>query len=196
MLLMCSMRRGAQSAHLIEPFAPRCHTGCRDHPEQALAYRPDTAKRENAALEALQAMGAEIPTVNENRHAHGHDNTRALALERAPPGAAAKHERKARTKHLLEKCLEDGRKRSQPQRVDDQQMIRLADSVLRRPQQIGQRIRLEVLLRAEPGKAESGNIYTMHGVARRQRPFGTSISQRVTKMTASGIRVPLDDGDP
>lgn len=123
--------------------------------------------------------------------------TRALLpLSGPPPGAAAKHEREARTKHLLEKCLENGRKRSQPQRINDQQMIRLANGVLRRQQHIGRRTSLEILLCAKPAKVQRRNVYTIHDVASRQRPVGISVSQRVAKVTAGGIRVPLDDGNP
>src|SRR5271166_87150 len=141
-------------------------------------------------------MRAEIPAIDQERHTHRHDNSRALALQRPPPRSSAEFEREARTKHLFEKCLPYRGQRFQPERIHDAQMIRLANRLLRRFQHLWQRAILELLLGLQPGKSQPGHLDGCRVVARLPRSLRVGFSKRVAEMAARDIGMALDDHEP
>ena len=107
-----------------------CFAQAADHADQGLPYGPDADKARDAALEALEAVRAKVPAVNEGRHAHRDHDARRAALEQAALTPVAGLEGKAGPNGLLEKALEKGWHHPEPERIDNQQMIGPGDGFL------------------------------------------------------------------
>src|SRR5688572_25383697 len=90
----------------------------------------DAGQRE-VLLQTLEAVCSEIPTVDEGGHAHCYDDAGASALEQLGPLAIrALADSEPRPVDLLQKAFQQGRHHADPQRVDDDQVLRPCDVLL------------------------------------------------------------------
>jgi hypothetical protein len=72
------------------------------HAEQGLVDRPDAHEVEHIVFEALDAVGAEVPFVEERRHRHRHDDPCRAPDELLLPAAGPfLLQREPRAQHLL-----------------------------------------------------------------------------------------------
>lgn len=120
----------------------------------------------------LRLWGQKEPPVDECRHAHGDDDSRRLAGEelfRHLPGFLIL-ECKAGTKDLFEKRFQERRHRSQPEGIENDEVVRPADGLLRRPL-------LKVVLRAEDGKLQLSDFDALDLMPSVFGAFGIFVSQ-------------------
>src|SRR4026207_450518 len=76
-----------QIAHFGEPFLA-FGAAAFDRADQAFPDGSDTAEAEYVPLQALQAVGPEVPAIEERRHAHGDDDAGALSRQEFLPHLA------------------------------------------------------------------------------------------------------------
>ena len=92
--------------------------------------RRDADEAQDVALQRLDAVGAEIPAVDQRRHAHRDHQARRAAVEPLLANGLRRRrvEREARPRHLLQKALQQRRHVAQPERKEQHEVLRPSGS--------------------------------------------------------------------
>jgi hypothetical protein len=124
----------AATTKRVQPVEPLRAPGVAarfDHADQARADRANAAEAENVALQAAQATSPEVPAVEESRHAHRDHDPGRSPFEQLARQSARFVEGEPRTQDVLEESLEQRGHGSEPKGIQDQEVIRPKDRVLR-----------------------------------------------------------------
>src|SRR5581483_4122078 len=153
-----------------------------DGADQRQPVGPDADKPKNALLEAPQTMTAEPETIDPCRHSHSHDGVRAATAEPRTQCAAFGGKGKAGAKHLFAKGLQERWQRSEPQRKNENQVLRRLDgglcSVNARRRR---RVTLPSLSRAKHREVQRSDVDNVHLVSLRAGTVAVGLRQSATK---------------
>jgi hypothetical protein len=140
---------------------------------------------------------AEVPAIDERRHAHRHDDPRRSALEQlgARAALAADADREPRPRDLLEEAFEKRRHVAEPEREDQHQVLGPGDVLLRLGENRRQRAGVPVALAAQEREVQPCNVEQANLARRCRRGATVAVGQGVAEALAGRIGMALDDED-
>ena len=141
-------------------------------PTMRVAHRREAHEAQDVAFQVLQAVGAEVPAVDERGHAHGDDEARRPALEvltRESRSADRRRRKPGRSACSRKPFSTAGMSPSHSGKITTRWLAR-SDGLLRRRDVRRRRAGLEFSLRAQQAESERRDVEASYFVAARVAP--------------------------
>ena len=191
-----SLPANAKRSHLIDNFLMPSLTARFHTSDQGPSDRTDACKPENIALQCLETVGAEIQAIEQTRHSHRNYNSSGFALEQTgPQGPLALCDCEAGPERLLEKSLQQSRKRAQPKRVDDDDVLGPSDGLLTLLNRFIRVLFFPFAACTQKWDFDVGERYSPNGMTRAFGAGTIGIGQCVTEPPIIRIRMSVDECD-
>src|SRR5579864_1026604 len=167
-----------------------------DPAEVGLADGPDAGQAQYPTRESAYAERGKDKSVSKGRHSHRDDNACRLAFEFARRiSCRAAVEPKAAASHFFQKALKHRGRRTEPKRMDENQMLGPADIILCLSNVGCARKDLKVFEANEQRKGELADIDAAHFMPGFDRRIDIRRDDRGTETLRPVIRVSVDYDD-